>query len=766
MKISALWITKNEEKNLPLSLDSVKDVADEMIVVDTGSTDDTVAIAQKAGARVEHFEWINDFAAARNYALSFVTGDIILFLDADEWFVPALATKERVSLEKLFTENPRVQTIFATRNELRENGTITFKSMQCRILRAEPGLCFVSKIHEFPLYDGARPRSLRLDDDLILNHSGYQREIASSKLIRNIELLEEAKESEPDPVMKHVYYAYLVREYYHSNNPDEAIRNLKLLLEKPKLIRKICDLHRVGFADRFYKMLKSAADRRSDVSRLELKHKIVDIFKKDLKSDPGHATIDLYYNIHFDLDEKQLLENIDSALEAAGKITGFNDSYQEAEVEILNQAAKASFQRGNLTAAVEYVVKSLNSPRFIPDKVSEALSILLCSIRGLPAADVAAFLNSQFDIKSQRDLDILYGGTRLEGFRDVHAYYLDKRIKAGIATVGDYMFLPLIYGKYEEAIAVARKTDIEKNKEAVAQTILLAAICADNEKLYRENKDLARQYERVLEAYFTKEPFADTDIDVSLAFALIRNYPLIAFLAGLERADEFAKAAMIDDMYTLRAKYCLENGLYEKIIAMERANAKNLAELYFYIYAQIFTNRLEEAMYEINNVFRAGHIDKVLLQQLSVLADKAEGSLKTEADEMYDRYKTVYDKMTDLLDVVKTEYAAKDTNSKKEEKRLKELAPVKLSGWISGYEKTPYIKEFGNICLRAAEIYEKKSMFANALDCYGYALSDRETKSKALCEITRVFKQLGNTTITATLKKISDDYNRPPRELK
>ncbi|MGE5402545.1 MAG: glycosyltransferase, partial [Ignavibacteriales bacterium] len=63
-------IVKNEERYLQECLDSVKAIADEIIIVDTGSTDRTVQIAEQAGAKVYNFIWVNDFSAARNFALS------------------------------------------------------------------------------------------------------------------------------------------------------------------------------------------------------------------------------------------------------------------------------------------------------------------------------------------------------------------------------------------------------------------------------------------------------------------------------------------------------------------------------------------------------------------------------------------------------------------------------------------------------------------------------------------------------------------------
>ena len=86
IRLSACTITKNEALNIKRSIDSYKEFVDEIIVVDTGSVDDTVEIAKNAGAKVFNFEWNNDFSAAKNFAIDNCTGDWIIFLDADEWF--------------------------------------------------------------------------------------------------------------------------------------------------------------------------------------------------------------------------------------------------------------------------------------------------------------------------------------------------------------------------------------------------------------------------------------------------------------------------------------------------------------------------------------------------------------------------------------------------------------------------------------------------------------------------------------------------------
>ena len=103
--LSLSMIVRDEEQKLGTCLESVKGFCDELVVVDTGSSDNTIAIAKEAGARVEAIEWPGDFTPARNKALEFVSGDWVLVLDADEQLVdsvkPALQALMAIHLERL-----------------------------------------------------------------------------------------------------------------------------------------------------------------------------------------------------------------------------------------------------------------------------------------------------------------------------------------------------------------------------------------------------------------------------------------------------------------------------------------------------------------------------------------------------------------------------------------------------------------------------------------------------------------------------------------
>ena len=93
--LSLSMIVRNEEERLKSCLDSVRNFVDEISILDTGSTDKTINIAKENGAKVETLEWPGDFAPARNKALTFVKGDWVLVLDADEQLLPGCIDKLR-----------------------------------------------------------------------------------------------------------------------------------------------------------------------------------------------------------------------------------------------------------------------------------------------------------------------------------------------------------------------------------------------------------------------------------------------------------------------------------------------------------------------------------------------------------------------------------------------------------------------------------------------------------------------------------------------
>ena len=178
-KLSLCAIVKNEEKSLPQCLESVKDVVDEIIILDTGSTDKTVEIAERLGAQVEHFQWCDDFAVARNEALKYVRGEWVLVLDADEVLDSAIVPQLQQAIEG--EDNLVVNLI---RHEV--GAAQSPYSLVSRLFRLHPAIKFTRPYHS--LIDDSVAQLLTREShwhivslsDVAILHYGYQAEAIAS----------------------------------------------------------------------------------------------------------------------------------------------------------------------------------------------------------------------------------------------------------------------------------------------------------------------------------------------------------------------------------------------------------------------------------------------------------------------------------------------------------------------------------------------------------------------------------------------------------
>lgn len=205
--ITACVITKNESAHLPQWLRCVRQLTDDLVLVDTGSTDDTVALAKAAGAKVYHFDWIDDFAAAKNYALDRATGDWIVFLDADEYFSDD-DCKTILAVVRDYHANPRKVAIITPLLNLDANGRVKSRdgSGQVRIFRNDPRIRYSGAIHEALRNRSGRQLEMQLRSDIRLYHTGYTETAQPEKMRRNLEILQRLTDTES--------VTYKIRDYY------------------------------------------------------------------------------------------------------------------------------------------------------------------------------------------------------------------------------------------------------------------------------------------------------------------------------------------------------------------------------------------------------------------------------------------------------------------------------------------------------------------------------------------------------------------------
>lgn len=152
IKITACMMVKNEEEMLPRCLTSIKDLVDEIVVVDTGSEDKTIEIAESFGARIYHHPWENNFSTHRNQSISYATGDWIFIIDADE----ELKIPQGSSFEKFrgwLANMPETSNAAAIQLHDRQNDATVMKMNTARFFR-KGCIHYTGEVHNQPQVKG------------------------------------------------------------------------------------------------------------------------------------------------------------------------------------------------------------------------------------------------------------------------------------------------------------------------------------------------------------------------------------------------------------------------------------------------------------------------------------------------------------------------------------------------------------------------------------------------------------------------------------
>ncbi|WP_245856208.1 glycosyltransferase family 2 protein [Paenibacillus rigui] len=167
--ISLCMIVKNEEDAIARCLDSVKQLVDEIIIVDTGSTDQTKAIVSRYTDKVYDFEWIDDFAAARNYAFSLAGKNYILWLDADDVLKPEDQDKLQELKRTLSMDVDSVTMKYHLAFDA--EGNVTAMLRRNRLVKRSKGFRWYGAVHEYLQVGGHI-----IDSDVAVTHLGDHRE--------------------------------------------------------------------------------------------------------------------------------------------------------------------------------------------------------------------------------------------------------------------------------------------------------------------------------------------------------------------------------------------------------------------------------------------------------------------------------------------------------------------------------------------------------------------------------------------------------------
>lgn len=225
--VSLCMIVKNEEETLSRCLNAVRGLVDEMVVYDTGSIDNTIAIGRAAGATVIEGSWVDDFAAVRNAALEHCTGEWILWVDADD-----ILTGDRDSFRAVLATSPPVDTISLTIDNIGPDGSsVDHSHPAARVFRRERAH-WKGRLHEtIEPRPGVDELRVGYTAHIHLLHTGYAAEVvaAKAKSERNIRLAEAELADGTD--RRSLVTIHLGRSLASAGRLDEALARFEEALE-------------------------------------------------------------------------------------------------------------------------------------------------------------------------------------------------------------------------------------------------------------------------------------------------------------------------------------------------------------------------------------------------------------------------------------------------------------------------------------------------------------------------------------------------------
>ena len=434
IKLSACVIVKNEEKNIRQWLQCMEQLADEMIVVDTGSTDATQEIVRQSTAKLYDFPWQQDFAAAKNFALSKAHGSWIAFLDADEYFSEDSIRKLPGLLRKIHPQVKIAGIMCRLVNiDPQDRNRFIGATTQLRLFRNLSTLRYRGKVHE--ALDVPKNRMIELVKEIEIIHTGYSAAVVQGKLKRNLKLLQQKiAENGGKPTPRDC--RYLMDCYYGLADYPKAIEYAE---------RSLAQLAQMEDARMHLHMIRVSAYLFGKFDQQIVLHSM----DEAIAACPDVADFLMMKGLY--LFEKQIYVESETCLQQALMardkyeldVEGVADNLQRflpSAYWVLGQLADLQHQEDQ---AREYYLQAL---KVYPYQTG-ALQRLVRSLErvGVPAAGIIELLQAVY---SETDADYLATALSRQG-GDVFLYYAARAKK----TLPVYEYLAA--GRYEAAAAAS-----------------------------------------------------------------------------------------------------------------------------------------------------------------------------------------------------------------------------------------------------------------------------------------------------------------------
>lgn len=555
MTFSACYIVKNEAHTLARSIASLKGICQEVIVVDTGSTDNTMQVAQEAGATVLQFAWVDDFAAARNFAISHATGDIIICIDADEYFEPALGQRHVQLLQKAVDKG---EYVFDVRMINRMKNGPASEMYLIRMFCNHRGIHYQNAIHE-QLNDWQR--QCFLPEEFTLIHTGYMGD-TTAKTKRNLELLRRQLDPETDTAENPVMYFYIAREAGQLKEWRDAAKYIDKFFTTMKKERLLFPIHLMIAVHRL--RLRLALLEASSLYTGRERETFVEEY---VRAYPAHPIPWLMKGIY----EFEFVGDYHAAEEAFARMERMQEAYdpqqfpgdfvsaESERMQVWMARGAMAAQRGDRGGAFDCYIRLLQGG-YSPLAMHE----LLGCVDGQPAADCVALLRSLVDMQSSEMLEKLMNALiYYPRHRELYMYCAKLHIQQSNAYSDLTAIVSILIGQYAHAIKVAGNLQQEGyTQDALTCTALFCSM----EASLLEGLTLSKRADKLARAYFAGEALGEvTAEEWQLLSIICRQMLFIGKKEALERMREMLRSQLFM-RYMIWSSYAYTGGHFEDVV--------------------------------------------------------------------------------------------------------------------------------------------------------------------------------------------------------
>lgn len=345
--LSLCMIVKNEAESLADCLQSVQNIADQIVIVDTGSSDETISIAENFGAEVYNFKWQNHFAKARNHSIRYANGDWILWMDADEELMPE---SQEILINLLKNEYRPVAYKIQIQNLQKDQKTVIISDAH-RLFTNNHGIRFSGRIHEQISPSIKNLGGEIRNSNVNIFHKGYSftDERESKKQSRNKKLLIKMVEEEPDNAYAH----YTLGQFYGMNDKHKkAVKHYKKAYQIDSLPTNMTASLLNVLGEELFKQNKYIEAENYIEKSVKITERQVAAFYINYKlAQARHETESAIHNLKTILKNSRLIQNSgkkistdvlidsDKILNVIGELYASQENFIEAE-EFFNKARK------------------------------------------------------------------------------------------------------------------------------------------------------------------------------------------------------------------------------------------------------------------------------------------------------------------------------------------------------------------------------------------------------------------------------------------